>query len=498
MLKLLIRRRHMTTVMAAKQTHQWPFVDRPGLSKSIVDRMVSKSPSVNWILGGKGCGKTEMIYRCSERMLKSSRQQGSLVITVDFEDGFADVDVKDIGAVAKRVEGILMKQICSQVSPVKLFHALSEVIPSFDTKFRESVISKPLWAHYARSISSVDELWAKIITSSSVATAALSNIHFADDHIDSLQITVHLIALLGSSNVSLNLLHVEKIANGSIFKDPLLQTLLCSSFNTVIECNDTLKSIWSICDADTSLTQSITEVEDLPKEAVKRIFCPSLLSDETQVDVLFDICGGRPAALEKLIVPLNILNEEQKIENMKQEQKYKSGKENRPSAESKELQLDPLIHKKDVLIRDLLVDGALAESSDQFMETMDNLAETSESLKELKRNASKTDFQVLLGESARNISACIRKNGYLAIPSNLSPLDIAHPVVLALLQTNILTVKWLPYPRIVVGDPLNLFMLETWTASKDESMNMCERIQYNAVLLKNRKHLIRQLEKLSR
>jgi hypothetical protein len=487
----------MFSNVPAKGLRQWPFIDRPALSKSVIDRMTDKSPSICWVLGGTGCGKTELMYRCIDRVMKTSRKNGSLVLTVDLVELVTDGQMSDNDKVADLIRTALIKQVSSQLPPSEVLAGIRAVSSDVDTRFRDHALSKPLWSHFARTTTDVTELWNKLVVSPSVAVDTLSVLIPGTSSIEQLSSTVSMISSL-SHNVSMSIMHVEHVSEGSIHKHPLLSSLIHPSFNVMIECNDSFVSMWSICDESAGRDQNIIEVEDLPKEAVKSVFVPSLLNDDEQLEVLYSVCGGRVAELEKLIVPLNIMNEQQKIEDMKQEQKYKAGRENRPSADSKELQVDPLIHKRDVLISNTSIDGAFSDETAKFVNSIDNLVTEFEPLAGLRSGMSTSDFRLLVVESVKIICASIRKNGCLPIPSNMSPMDIAHPVVLALMSENILMIKWVPYPRIVADSPLKLFLLESWAASQHESLSMHERIQYNATLLKNRKHLIRQLEKLKR
>jgi hypothetical protein len=117
-------------------------------------------------------------------------------------------------------------------------------------------------------------------------------------------------------------------------------------------------------------------------------------------------------------------------------------------------------------------------------------------LVELEGTMTPMEIQVLVGESIRIIASRLRKSACMPLPSELSPLDIAHPVILGLLNANILSIGWIPFPRIVAESPLKLFLLDSWYSAQLEAMSLHERAQYNLILLKNRVHLERQLEKL--
>jgi hypothetical protein len=344
----------------------------------------------------------------------------------------------------------------------------------------------------------MEERWRRFITSQSVAAEALSQLRFHDNPQKEVEMYARILKNTGRV-VSVCMFHIEDVPESLLNlreKSGLLSSLTDhTSFNVLVECNDSLSSIYSICSGEGA---NIIEVGDIPREAVNAVFVPSLLSDEVHVEGIYSVTGGRVGLLEKFFVPLTILNEHQKLTDMEQEQRYRSGKENRPSAESKELQVDPLVHKREVAIRDSPIDGILKAETDLFEDAIDRAFNQFQLLIDIRQTMSDNEFKVFVIESVRGIADKIRKNGSLPLPAELSPLDIAHPVILALLKENILMVRWLPCARIVEESALKLLQLDAWSASQLEDLSGPTLIAYNLALMKNRIHISKQLDKLSR
>jgi hypothetical protein len=117
-------------------------------------------------------------------------------------------------------------------------------------------------------------------------------------------------------------------------------------------------------------------------------------------------------------------------------------------------------------------------------------------LVELRASMTDTEFNVLVGETIRLIASKLSQSSYLPIPAGRSPLDIAHPIILGLLEANILMVHWLPTPRLAIENPIKLFLLEAWYAANLESHSLTDRVNYNFIMTRNKLHLEKQLDKL--
>lgn len=478
-----------------------PFIARPTLTEAIQNSLSQRGPSISWIEGGLGCGKSESIYRALNKMEKGLKTSGDLIFVIDFEN-FKKGEVAQSDSLARSVAREVAAQLARQIGPAGMYKLLNEVNgTNFQTSFTSFAKSKPLWAHFLTTSRSLDDMWRRIMTNQSVLEDLLPTMPLSGgDGISELE-SWHQILVKCSRNVSFVLLHVERSNSNILRNDKVLCRLFDpkSRYNVLIECNDALKSIWNICeDSEVQDHQSIIEVGDLPKDAIYSVFVPSLLSDEVHVKAVYSICGGRIGLLQKLVSPLNKLNEEQKLQDQEQEQLYRNGKENRPSSESRELQINPLVHKREVLLRDSLISGVFKHEVDVFHSSMQRTLSEFAPIAELGKSMNEVELHVLFCESIRIIANTLSKSGSLALPCGVSLLDISHPVILGLLSENILSVAWLPYPRIVAQSSLKLFLLESWYAAEMEAMPLTSRPYYNLVSIRNKNHIEKQIEKLVR
>ena len=446
-------------------------------------------------MGGYGCGKTEAIIRVAEKILKDSKRSDKLLFIIDFEN-MRKSGTPGCDQVAIFTCKAIVSQLSRQLTPISIFRLLESNVPDFALRFRDFAESKPLWGHFAKTARSSEELWSKIFPTSSAVEAALPSLRIASNVSE--ELTLWLSVLKRSNQkVSFAFLHTERLPWNVLIgeeSDSILNCFNTRDFNLLFECNDSLKTVWTLCQSDLDFT--IVEVPDLPKVAVEAVFVPSLLSDEVHVDTVHALCGGRVGLLQKLVAPLNMLNEEQRIQDEEQEQRYRSGKENRPSTESRELQVSPLVYKREVALRESLITGALQPDVDSFESAMNRVVNEFPLLVDMKSELSDAEFKVLVCESVRQITATLSKSGCMPLPAGTSPLEIAHPVILALLDAHMLMVSWLPAPRLVSESPLKLFLLETWCAAEMDSMTLAQRTQYNIALMRNKLNIQKQLEKL--
>ena len=397
-----------------------------------------------------------------------------------------------------QVVTFLLKSITNQMArllPVQgCFALMRDNVAEFPDKLRALAESKPLWGHFAKTARSTEDLWMRMAPTASAVEEIVSGLRLGVTPEEELSCWLPLLQRSGKST-SFAFLHTERLPHNVLLgagSESVLSGF--ARFNLVLECNDSLKTIWTMCQPDMEF--NVIEVPDLPKEAVKAVFVPSLLSDDVHVETVYSLCGGRVSLLQKLVSPLNLLNEEQRLIDQEQEQKYRSGKENRPSAESRELQVSPLVYKREVALRDSLVQGVLKADADDFQAKMDRVVDGFAPLVAARETISETEFKVLVCESIRQITTTLRTAACIPLPAGASPLEIAHPVILALLDANILTVSWVPAPRIVIESPLKLFLLESWCSAELDAMSLPQRTQYNLSLMRNKLNLHKQLEKL--
>ena len=478
-----------------------PFIERPAVTDAIQNCLSQRGPSISWIQGGLGCGKSESIYRTLNKIEKDLKKSGDVVFVIDFEN-FKKGEVSQTDSLARSVTREVAAQLARQIGPNAVYKLLHESDgTNFQTSFTRFAKSKPLWAHFLTTSRSLDDMWRRIMTNQSALEDLLPSMPLSGgDGISELESWLKVL-MKCSRNVSFVLLHVER-SNCNILRNDKVFSMLIdpkSRFNVLIECNDALKSIWNICEeSELQNNKSIIEVGDLPKEAIQAVFVPSLLSDEVHVKAVYSICGGRIGLLQKLVSPLNKLTEEQKLLDQEQEQLYRNGKENRPSSESRELQINPLVHKREVLVRDALISGVFKQEVDDFHSSMQRTLSDFAPIAELRKSMNEVELHVLFCESIRAIACTLSKSGSLALPSGVSLLDISHPVVLGLLGENVLSVAWLPYPRIVAQSSLKLFLIESWYAAEMEAMPLTSRPYYNLVSMRNKNHIEKQIEKLVR
>ena len=475
-------------------TMKLPFIERPDLTSAIRNSILSRESSIAWIQGGTGCGKTEAIYRTLDKLTAELRKMEQYVIILDFEK-FTKAEMSQSDSLSKCINREIAAQLSRQVAPHSLFKALETNLGDFETLLKTFAQSRPLWSHFVTSCKSPEELWRRIMTNPSTLEESLPKFRLSETPTGELE--AWLAVLKGSfKKVSVVMMHLERIAVNVFRNDPVIGKILSpgNEYNLLIECNDSLKSIWNICDE--SEGKCIIEVPDLPIEALQAVFVPSLLSDELHVKTLYSIFGGRVGLLGRLVDTLVILNEEQKLLDQAQEHLYRSGKENRPSNESRELQINPLVHKREVAVRDCLISGPLKDQVDEFQKSMHRTLTQFSPLSDLRNNMSEIELNVLFFESVRTITETLSRAGSLAIPTDVSPLDLSHPVILGLLSSNILALAWLPYPRIVAESPLKLFLLSSWYTSEVERMSFDSRACYNLIAMRNKVHIEKQIEKL--
>lgn len=471
----------------------WPFIDRPTLNSAISEAKSDSSPRISWIVGGEGSGKTQLLMRSFRFPTKQKAHDSPISIIVDFKD----LRVSELSSPensTRTISRFVASTLAEQLQPHLFLQCLRNTGIDVDSVVRESAQTKPMWKNLARSAKSVDELWTRVAQSHSVAADCASAMQLAHDAETELKLWLSA-AKSTRRKVFVTLCHIELIER-NLLRNSSAGILLEPEYNfkCFIECNDSLSTIWNKCVSGDS--DQIIHVPDLPKEAVRAVFVPTLLSDDVHVDLVYSMCGGRVGILEKLVAPLNLLTEEQRIQEQEQEQRYRSGKEIRPSSESKELQVDPLIFKREVSLRESIIDGPLRSDAADFNLAMEAMLTEFEPLVELRASMTNTEFDVLVGETIRLIASKLSQSSYLAIPAGRSPLDISHPIILGLLDANILMVHWLPTPRLAIENPIKLFLLEAWYASNLESHSLTNRVHYNFIMTRNKLHLEKQLDKL--
>ena len=478
---------------SARKSVAWPFIDRPLLNSTISQAISDSSPRISWIVGGEGSGKTQLLIRSLMVPTKSKDTNIPITISIDFKS-FRKSELTKPENFTRTLSKLVGSTLAQQLQPQRFLQSLRDTGIDVDSVIRVLADTKPLWSHLARTSKSVDDLWARIAPSSSIASDCASSIRLDNDPETELRLWLSA-AKSSGKKVVVTLCHIEHIecnllrnSSAAILMDPEY------NFKCLIECNDSLKTIWNVCGSGDD--HQIIQVPDLPKEAVRALFVPALLSDDVHVDLVYSMCGGRVGLLEKLVAPLNVLNEEQRLLDQEQEQRYRSGKEIRPSTESKELQVDPLIFKREVSLRESMIDGALNPDALNFDAAMRRMLTEFGPLEELRESMAETEFNVVVGETIRLIVSKLAQSSYLAIPAGHSPLDIAHPVVLGLMDANILMINWLPTPRLMIESPLKLFLLEAWYAARLESQSLTERAHYNLLMARNKLHFEKQLEKL--
>ena len=447
---------------------QWPYIDRPSLSSAVLSALSTQSPNeVTWLVGGLGCGKTECVHRIMTKLMRS-RKKEVLGLILDFSE-FETTELGSESGLARILCRSIALQISQQVFDDELWGAIQVTIPDFEKTLLDFVSEKPMKRlKYSR------ELWSQLCKSE---PHVFSKIRLDPDPKTELDKQIALLQGLPRRTVAVALLHVECVSTEGFVLNVLKKM---SSFNCLVECNDAIRNIWNICENE----GNIIEITDLPKEAVSAVFVPRLLSDEVHVEALVEICGGRVGLLEKMHAPLTVLIQEQKIKDAMMENEFKTGKELRPSTESRELQIDPLIHKREVLLRDCMQD-IYKEHTQRFASEMEHLLDNAER-------------HLLFVETIRLINHKMKSKGYLTLPAGMSPLQIAHPVVLSLLKANLLRISWLPFPRIVPESPMTSLLLEAWITTQTETFSLSDRIKYNLMLINNKVHIEKQLDKLVR
>ena len=470
---------------------QWPFIDRPSLNDAI--RNSCREGCATWVIGGKGSGKTVAVSRFFDKTIKSAKEVPVIALTFDLENARRS-DLSDSGLLARFLTKTCVTQLAQQSNPRSLLSLLRKSEIDLLEPLRTVARSRPLWSHLELHARSFDELWTRIAPTQAAAIEVLQLLRLSEDPVSEFEILNQILEACGKK-VLVSVQHLECLPGNDFSSGPLkIFTSPPKTFSVFLECNDSLRTVWKLGN-DISANE-IVRVPDLPFEAVKAVFVPSLLSDDAHVHALFELCGGRVGLLEKVVTPLNILNEEQKVLNQEQEQRYRSGAENRPSSESKDLQVDPLIFKREVALRESLVTGVFKSEVDNFEESKGNMISQFEPIASLRNGMTDMEFKVFICESLRAVTDMLTSNGFLAIPAGKQPLDIAHPVVLGLLNANILMVNWAPVARIEIESPLKLFMLKTWYSACLDGLSLTQRMRYNSILARNCVHLKRQLEKL--
>ena len=486
MIRGLIHRRFCSHKL--KPPRIWPHIERPSLTQALSSAMKNPSGGFYLLNGGKGSGKSDALYRVATKGKQSPQSMSNIAIIVDFERVDHCRESEDL--VAWIVQQI-SRQLSLQLDSSRIMMLCLENCPDFGERFNSFISKKPLWNHLTKSCKSVEEAWHRVMTSQPTVAEVLPQLRLATLPQDELGLYIELLKS-AKMPVSMCLLHTERVGSSSGSLGPLMNP----SFNVIVECNDPLMSIWTVCGGDSNREWNVIEVNDLPLEAVNAVFVPSLLSDSIQANTLYEICGGRVGLLEKLFVPLTTLREQQKLRDMDQEQRYRAGKENRPSSESKELQVDPLVYQRDVVLRDSLVEGVLNEQTHSFSNAMDTLLNQTAALSSYRVSLSPIEYRVFVMESLKQLADKIQSQGSIPLPATLSPMDIAHPVILGMMECGLLMVRWVPFTRIVIANPSTLVQIEAWCNSQLEDLSIPDRVAYNVIAKRNRIHLDRQLDKL--
>jgi hypothetical protein len=475
----------------AKETRHMPFVGRAHLTELI--RCAVDRRSTTWVLGGLGSGKTSEILRFFEKTLKV-KNQTHVCLVFDFDDQTGAMG-SDFKKTSRFLSECCASQLASQVKHQTLLSVFKSVVEDFPSVLSRHCHKIADLKHISSRSRNVDDLWSRLIPNQNAALNVLSSIRLSDDADRELDLWISVLRAL-KYQVVIGLLHIENFNRGQMHELPMWRfTKSGEQFSVLIESNDALTTLWNIGDQAED-TRSVIQVPDLPLEAVRAVFVPSLLSDEAHVNILYEICGGRVGLLERLVPCLNRLIEERQLKVQEQEFRYRSGKEIRPSSESRDLQVDPLIFSREVALRESVVTGVFAKETTQFNESIDELLMSFGPLRSLQASMSPLEFKVMFCETIRFIVDDLSKRSFVTVPADKSPLEIAHPVVLGLLYRNILTVNWIPIPRLEVECPIKLFLLRSWYSSFLDSMSLSERVRYNLILSKNKVHLRRQLDKL--
>ena len=234
---------------------------------------------------------------------------------------------------------------------------------------------------------------------------------------------------------------------------------------------------------------ALIEVGDLSEDSVRSLLLPRLISTEHQLDAIKRVCGGRPALLEKLATALDALGPEVAAEKAEDAYLVKTGKTRALASDSSSLEIDALTVKQDRLLEELGSDSScFADDINRFEDAINSAKSAFEEM---------TVEDAVLGrvfflETISQLLTALTKLGAVSVRGPL--LELRHPVLVKLLQTDILSVRWTPQPMLIAQSTLTLRLLDSFVHATLEEMSLFERSRYNMVLLKNRVQIRKKLD----
>ena len=232
----------------------------------------------------------------------------------------------------------------------------------------------------------------------------------------------------------------------------------------------------------------LVEVGDLADDSVRSIFFPRLVSTENQLEAVRRLCGGRALLLQKLAAALDALGPEVSAEKAEDEFLVRTGKSRALAEDSSSLEIDALTVKQDRFFEELGSDSCFAEEINQFEDAI---------------NSAEASFDVLTVEDPRlgkiffletiaQLTVALVKIGAVTVRGQVN--DLKHPVLVKLLQADILSVRWAPQPMLIPQSTLTLRLLQSFVHARLEELSLIDRARYNVGLLKNRVEIRKKLD----
>jgi len=306
-----------------------------------------------------------------------------------------------------------------------------------------------------------------------------------------------LLSHLSSSGFRLVLLSVHEAARGAMlqgsgdqFMLSLRQTLATYNVPTVLSTEDALTFLRHGGPAEKHASPAV-EVEEWAKELAKQIVLPKVSNDEEAFESIWLAAGGNGALLRKLVERVSTARVQQARVERQAERETDEEKRLR------ELGEDPTVttERKTTKMEDALLDvneQDLGEEVVRFEWAMNQVLASPAMLDFRSSLNNEAHFQVLLCETIREL--CKKPHVAARDPSSL--LDITHPILIALLDANLLYPRFQPFPRLTIVSTLHRRLLLSFCDNQYRQLSGRERVEYNVNLWLQRKKIFHALQNM--
>jgi hypothetical protein len=253
-----------------------------------------------------------------------------------------------------------------------------------------------------------------------------------------------------------------------------------SSGGVIIEASDNIAAakLKEKCDG-------VIEVGELSEESVRALLFPKLTQTEPQLTAVIKLCGNRPGLLKKIAAALDALEPAALAQRAEEDHMVKTKQWRALPADSSKLEIDLLGLMRDSLLEEAGADtGAFSSDFEAFQSAISQVSDACGETTAENPVLGKVFFL----ESLSQIQAALKKTSSLCL--RLPVLDVRHPILVKLIQANLLGLRWQPQPVLTAQSVLISNYLDAYVHGSLEGLSVSQRVQYNLVLLRSR-HEIR-------